>query len=96
MKPVDAREARRAALRKGFAEQGGDHHYLHFYYAGKKTSWRIKISHGATEYAPSHIRKDARVCGEMSPDDLRKVATCDHDGAWVVAQYLAHLTKQRP
>lgn len=95
MKPVDAREAMRAATKKGFVEVGGDHYYLHYLRPdGKKTGWRIKISHGADNYAPSHIRKDAKVCGDMTPDDLRKIVTCEHDGAWVATQYQAFLARR--
>ena len=92
MKPVDAREARRNAESKGFVDEGGDHYYLHFHYEGKKTSWRIKISRSG-EYEANHIRKDARVCGNISANDLHKVVTCTLDEAWVKAQYEARMKK---
>ncbi len=94
MKPVDAAEARRAAVRKGFRDEGGDHYYLYFFYEGRKTSWRIKVSRGADEYAASHIRKDARVCGDMPAVELRRVVTCENDGAWVVAEYQRRVIAQ--
>lgn len=95
MKPVDARHARAAAARKGFADIGGDHYYFHYHHDGKRTMWRIKMSRGADEYKASHIRSDAKTCGMMDPNDLRKVVTCDLDGNWVRTQYEAWLARQQ-
>jgi hypothetical protein len=50
--PQEAREVRRALLKKGFREsikKKRDHDYFFFFYNGKKTSVRTKISHGERE-----------------------------------------------
>lgn len=40
----------RALLSKGFRQYNADHVYFIFYYEGKRTSVRTKISHGKDEY----------------------------------------------
>lgn len=87
MKPVDVRTARASAERKGFVKTQGDHEYYYLYIGGRKTAWRIKISHGAPEMKPSHIRADAKACQMMVADDMRKILACDHDRQWVEQHY---------
>ena len=103
MKPIDARKAISAATSKGFrapSERGGkrkrtDHYYL-FYHdpQQRKTTWRIKISHGADEIKPGHIRSDALVC-DIPPDEMLNILNCVHDKAWVDNRYLAQRTAQQ-
>ena len=104
MKPIDAHIALRSALAKGFREastsQGqkkrSDHYYL-FYYdqQNRKTSWRIKVSHGAREIKAGHIRSDAMRC-RLKPEDMLKILNCEHDRQWVELHYGEQQQQQHP
>jgi len=45
----------KALLSKGFQETDSNHKFFFFYYNGKKTAIRTKISHGKKEYDDSLI-----------------------------------------
>lgn len=104
MKPIDAKTARRSAQAKGFMEpvakdgkkKRSDHYYF-FYHdqQNRKTTWRINISHGATEMAPGHIRRAAMHCN-INRDDMFKILNCTHDKAWVDKHYLDSQRQQAP
>jgi hypothetical protein len=57
--PLDAREVDSALTSKGFKKADRDHHFYYFWYNGKKTPIRTKISHGESEI---HDRN----CGSMA------------------------------
>jgi hypothetical protein len=93
MKPIEVRIARKNAIAKGFTERvdSGDeyHWYVH---EGKKTAWRLKISHGARELVQRELRANAMQL-KMSGEDFRKVLACDYDAAWVAKKYLAFVAQ---
>lgn len=95
MNPVKARDARRALTAKGFslASSRRDHEVYFYYVDGKKTSWFVKISHGASEMIQREIRGSARVCGMMKGEDMFKVLSCDHAKPWVDQEYQKHAEK---
>jgi hypothetical protein len=57
--PLKAREVASALTSKGFKPAERDHHFYFFWYKGKKTAIRTKISHGEADI-------DDRNCGSMA------------------------------
>jgi hypothetical protein len=71
--PRKARDVKRALLAKGFREEARDHYFYFFYYQGKKSSVKTKISHGATngdisDILLSAMAKQVRLSGPQFRD----------------------------
>lgn len=82
IKPVVARDVRRAVVEKGFVAAtdnlSRDHEMYFFFLDGKKTNAYVKLSHGATELRRDEIRNNARVL-HITGDELYRIVCCDFD-----------------
>lgn len=81
IKDVSARNVRQAVSAKGFAlaEHGNrDHEMFFFMLEGKKTSFWVKISRGASHLYRGEIRRNARSVG-IDGDDLYRIVSCEYD-----------------
>lgn len=88
MKPIDVRTARTSLSRKGFESKQSDHEIHYFYFEGKKTTWRVKFSHGAKEMVQREIKANAQLFG-LPASDFRGLLSCERDHAWLIARYRA-------
>ena len=82
IKPVAARDVRRAVVEKGFLAAADnlsrDHEMFFFYLDGKKTNAYVKLSHGAAEMRRDEIRNNARWLG-ITGDHLYRIVCCEFD-----------------
>jgi hypothetical protein len=86
MNPIDASVARASLKKKGFDLKQNDHEFYYYFHLGKKTSWRVKISHGTKQLIQREIRSNAKVLG-MTGEQLRGILECSLDTEWVKTQY---------
>lgn len=88
MNPIDASVARASLKKKGFELKQGDHEFYFYYHLGKKTAWRVKISHGTKQLIQREIRSNAKVL-DMTGEQLRGVLDCSRGAEWVESRYMA-------
>jgi hypothetical protein len=88
MNPIDASEARASLKKKGFELKQNDHEFYFYYHLGKKTAWRVKISHGTKQLKQREIRGNAKVL-HMTGEELRGVLDCSRDAEWIKSRYMA-------
>ena len=88
MNPIDASLARASLKKKGFELKQNDHEFYYYFHLGKKTSWRVKISHGTKQLIQREIRSNAKVL-KMTGDQLRGVLECSLDAEWIKTHYAA-------
>ena len=62
--------------KKGFRTEQGDHERFIFYYEGKKTAIRTKISHGEKEIGIHLVKKMANQL-HLEKEEFVKFALCD-------------------
>lgn len=84
IKPVAARDVRRAVVEKGFIAAtdnlSRDHEMYFFFVDGKKTNAYVKLSHGAAEMRRDEIRNNARWL-HITGDHLYRIVCCEFDAA---------------
>ena len=81
MRPLPSVTVRKSALAKGFVEgRETDHERYYFQLDGRKTSWLVSVSHGASELRLDEIRNNARAL-KIHASDLFKILSCEHDAA---------------
>lgn len=75
--PLDREEIRRALLKKGFTEGGGDHDFYRFEHNGKLHPIGTKLSRGSKyrEYSDSLVALVARQLG-ITIKELREYVEC--------------------
>jgi hypothetical protein len=88
MNPIDASVARASLKKKGFELKQNDHEFYYYFHLGRKTSWRVKISHGTKQLIQREIRSNAKVLS-MTGDQLRGVLECSLDAEWIKTYYAA-------
>lgn len=75
MSALSAKETQRNLCKKGFRQEEGDHHFLYFYYNGKREAIKTKISHNMSDLDDYLISAMARQI-KLSKIDFIAFAKC--------------------
>ncbi len=76
------RDIEKALLAKGFKVEQTHHEYFWFYYNGKRTHIKTRISHGKKEYGPnliSAIKKQLKLQSKQQIEDLLNCPMSEED-----------------
>lgn len=75
MTVIKTREIRANLLSKGFQIEESHHEFLWFYFNGKRTHIKTRLSHGKDEYGPkliSLMKKQVKLNSKKEVEDLLK------------------------
>ncbi|MGD1099618.1 MAG: hypothetical protein ABR888_04665 [Thermoplasmata archaeon] len=75
MTQIKTRLVATGLMNKGFREADGDHRRLIFYFEGRKTEVRTKVSHGSREISDGLIHAMAQQT-KLSKGDFIDLVTC--------------------
>jgi predicted RNA binding protein YcfA (HicA-like mRNA interferase family) len=73
--PLKAREVESALIKKGFKKSDRDHHFFFFWYKGRKTAIRTKISHAESEIHDKNCSSMARQIG-LNRNEFNNFVAC--------------------